>query len=128
MNREIKFRAWDTDKEEYIYPHERQSLTSCCTVIELLENYPIYGGKYTTSIVYSCNGYLEQFTGFIDKNKTPIFENDLILLNGIEYKIVFDHGCFILHNDKIAELILLGIEMSKNKNIKVIGNIREAIK
>jgi len=114
--REIKFRAWDTDKEKMIYPSSRQSITTCCSCIEVLTCHEIAGGRYRTDITYACNGYSMQYTGLKDKQGKEIYEGDIIKYQWLnEYLITT-----IRFDERLAHF-----NAYEYKHGEVIGNIYE---
>ena len=123
MSREIKFRAWDYEMKSYIYPNERQTVTQCCSIIELLTNREIPGGIYKTDITYSCNGILEQYVGLTDKNGKDIYEGDIIYLknwNPQKWLVVFDRGGFCL---KFGDDAGYYPDIKYAENSEVVGNV-----
>lgn len=114
--REIKCRAWDTDKQKMIYPSSRQSITSCCSCIEVLTCHEIVGGRYRTDITYTCNGYLLEYTGLKDKNGKEIYEGDII-----KYKYLHEDCIATVHFDER----LAHFNAYEYAHGEVIGNIYE---
>lgn len=74
MNREIKFRAWDTDDK------------LMCTFPEKIH----IDGKIVSMINASSNKIVMQYTGLKDKNGVEIYELDILKTNylGQKYYIV----------------------------------------
>ena len=79
MTREIKFRAWDTDKNEYVDCSQH-------TISQLSNQYAGLGNRY----IY------QQFTGLKDKNGKEIFEGDIVAHNNGVAKIEYRFGDFKL--------------------------------
>jgi len=108
--RDIKFRAWDKQKAEYIDMFLGFTLTD-----GLLE--------YLDDIMNEeKNVIIEQYTGIKDANGVKIYENDLVKVIsqywgqlGNVYKVEFYRGAFIARNSLY----------DMRESINVIGNIHE---
>lgn len=102
--REIKFRAWDTEKK-IMFPSS--------TIFK------INIGAYEDS----CNLIVMQYTGKKDKNGIEIYEGDLVSDScGIYYVFWSDSYCGWGIGDDKTEFYE---RMSKQGELKVIGNIYE---
>lgn len=142
--KEIKFRAWDKDREEYL---------SCGNVfISIMQSSrPLNSFIYLDAIKnpdqYKERFALEQYIGLHDKNGTEIYEGDIVEFDdtgeeGYEYKegfdfrnravIIWNNGRFelgklISDNSEVLEFMNNSHEEFWNelKTCKIIGNIHK---
>ena len=108
MNREIKFRAWDSISKEM---HQWDKIKNIP-----LSNFQMYE-HYT----------LMQFTELTDKNGVKIFEGD-VLTNHQNKKglIVFDEGKFCIETKRQNNTVwFMPLDKGFLKNKEIIGNIYE---
>ena len=115
--REIKFRAWDKEKERMMYMENAEFILEYCGVSQFTE----FGDRR------SIFPELMQYTGLKDKNGVCIFESDII--KGDLYdsrlptmgEVVFDdHFSFYANKNEAGNTPLHRIN-----NIEIIGNIYE---
>ena len=109
--REIKFRAWDIDKQKYITCFD-MSNEGCVWTQE-----PCCSPDYPDAII-------EQYTGLKDKNGKEIYEGDIVQIDDHilgDFKIVW-HGL----GWKIKRAVgYETLSVHKSQDCTVIGNIHE---
>jgi len=117
MNREIKFRVWDTEQKQFV----RWFLSLPDGDVELND---LFIGYWNRSKFYS----FQQFTGFIDRNGKEIYEGD-IFKSG-EYKwepVEFEDGQWQVHlqGARVFSVFELFDGVPKGDHPVVIGNMFE---
>jgi uncharacterized phage protein (TIGR01671 family) len=104
MNREMKFRVWDKEDKKYVSPSH---IAINGNGILLITNSGMYLDFKNEHYAHLSQKYIvQQWTGCYDKNRTPIYEgdilaNDLILPHdndniGVVY---FAAGTFMIDGD-----------------------------
>ena len=116
MKREIKFRAWEKETEQYfkvLAIDFKSKIVSCRH----------FKWKYDPFNQINLNYLdLEQFTGLKDSNGDDIYENDLVLLDPDDppYQVIFDEGKFELSNDYLRLVYDLSEE---HMDCEIVGNV-----
>ena len=123
--REIKFRAWNKEKNVMVYKNEDDSDEYwdgvCASDIEVLNN--ILSSELTSE-TYN----FMQYTGLKDTNSNEIYEGDIVKIksavheNALEYigEVIFDNGAYMCKSKwnihYLGDLFL---------NREILGNIYE---
>ena len=118
MSREINFRAWSNETEQYfkvLAIDFKSKIVSCRHFKLKCDPFNQINLNYLV---------LEQYTGLKDANGDDIYENDLVLLDPDDppYQVIFDEGKFELSNDYLGIVYDLSEEYM---DCEIIGNIHE---
>lgn len=111
MPREIKFRAWDTEKKEMFTPDFIDGGDG--HILEYIE-------YASPSLRHSA--ILMQYTGLKDRNGKEIYEGDLVKNNGYIWEVTWKDGAVYIENKTGKGVWWIGGE---SKYCEVIGSVYE---
>ena len=124
MNRDIKFRIWDTAGKKFLSLKAYQDLGA----IEVendgtLTLSPRF--RFLTSMMIMPERFIPlQYTGQKDKNGKEIYEGDIVTKCNVPYTVMFDpQGYWCLDGNGALNSEMLSSELS---HFEVIGNIYES--
>jgi uncharacterized phage protein (TIGR01671 family) len=125
MSREIKFRAWHKEDQEFL-DGEYWRITYCGNIED-----------YTAEDEFSDNLILQQYTGINAKDGTEIYEGDILvhtIISGGQFVAIdqgvvkFQHGAYILDGsdyDKDSHYLADFLLADGTTELKIMGNIFE---
>lgn len=125
--RELKFRIWDNDKNEWLAESDDDALT--------YYGFHLIGEVMTVQSPrkWIVNGVVEQYTGLNDKNDREIYEGDIVRIDSMDelrvgyVDLVNDQYCIVCgEDDEGYKIVAEFYYYSKpEENCEVIGNIHE---
>lgn len=124
MNREIKFRAWDTVMNEMFYNSELSNG-------DLLVIHMDGRLELSDDDTYKVSDFeIMQYTGIIDKHNKQVYEGDIIRVLDPDKKhqiqqVVFQDGAFCGYSPKKTTRWTLLDILIRAHGVEVIGNVHE---
>ena len=119
MNNQRKFRVWDKMRLQFIYPENDNQQHF---IIDL------NGRSYNLQNGSGDNDYVvQEYTGLIDKYDNPIYEGDIIQLEGSSYKyeVVWNKWQWGIDSKGVVTDFIQGFTSAVENRAIVIGNIFE---
>ncbi len=119
-NRNISFRAWHSKQNKWLHD---KSWGGCHILGET-----ILLGEWCRVLIEELNDIVvEQHTGLHDKDKSPIFEGDIVLYDKQHWEIVFKIAAFWLKRAgrEVPLMNLVTFQGHGIDNPVVVGNIHE---
>lgn len=119
MTREIKFRAWDKDKKQWLFGYELPNLGGFSLFGEVMML-----GEWSSIPLDKLNDIeVMQFTGLLDKNGKEMYEGDIVRTDDHEIaKIEWDAPEFVAMYRGLGGY---WNALSLPNNTEIIGNIYE---
>jgi uncharacterized phage protein (TIGR01671 family) len=116
MDREIKFRG-KTESNQFIFGDLIQYENGDTAIFEKKITRYGYEATQISNRTKVDKETIGQFTGLHDKNGKDVYENDLVLVNGQIYEVVYVKGMFAIGIKGCGYVPL------KNVIFEIIGNI-----
>ena len=116
MDREIKFRG-KTESNQFIFGDLIQYENGDTAIFEKKITRYGYEATQISNRTKVDKETIGQFTGLHDKNGKDVYENDLVLVNGQIYEVIYVKGMFAI------EIKGCGYVPLKNVIFEIIGNI-----
>ena len=125
MNREIKFRAWDKERNMFVPYGEIIFKDYGDTSIQVLPNCIEYiGDKVHNGEPQYSRFDVQQFTGLKDREAKEIYEGDIILYKGAKGVVFYDDNSamFMVNFELLRSVYSFD---SIDEDFSVIGNIHD---
>ncbi len=124
MSKEIKFRAWDKDRKEFLSAGQILLAINPNKYPKSTDFYlDVYDEKYKNA--WRDRFEIQQFTGLFDKNAREIYEGDIVKIDGYIELFVIKWVCDTARYGLQSNDELLYFEFGIGSRIEVVGNVYE---